>query len=127
MNHTFIALQTLLTAVGGTNPDPQSDGECCDDDRPEPVLFSAIYLCDAIASTKATSGFIQRVRFGLNLSAIQRLAQSFMAMLARQVMDIRTRFERRNVRSARDRGRNVGSDGRTSTLETGLKVLSMDA
>ena len=48
-------------------------------------------------------------------------------MLARQVMDIRTRFERRNVRSARDRGGNVGSDGRTGTLETGLKVLSMDA
>ena len=49
-----------------------------------------------------------------------------MAMLARQVMDIRTRFERRNVRSARDRVRyylslNVSPESRTDTLETSLK------
>jgi len=47
-------------------------------------------------------------------------------MLARQVMDIRTRFERRNVRSARDRVRyylslNVSPESRTDTLETSLK------
>jgi CRP/FNR family transcriptional regulator, dissimilatory nitrate respiration regulator len=50
-------------------------------------------------------------------------------MLARQVMGLRTRLERRSIQSARERIRhyltlNVGADGRTVTLPGTLKDLA---
>ncbi len=52
-------------------------------------------------------------------------------MLARQVMALRTRLERRNIHSARDRVRhyltvNAGADGRTVTLPGTVKQLAAD-
>ena len=60
-----------------------------------------------------------------------KLAQAFAAMLAQQVMTLRTRLERRNIDSARDRVRhflavNVGADGRTVALSGTLKELAAD-
>ena len=60
-----------------------------------------------------------------------KIAQAFAAMLARQVMTLRTRLERRNIHSAGDRVRhflavNVGADGRTVALPGTLKELAAD-
>ena len=54
-----------------------------------------------------------------------------MATLARQVMNLRTRLEQRNIHSARDRVRhylavNVGADGKTVTLTGSVKDLAVE-
>ncbi len=54
-----------------------------------------------------------------------------MAMLASQVMNLRTRLEQRNIHSARDRVRhylmvNAGADGRTVMLPGTLKDLAAE-
>jgi CRP/FNR family transcriptional regulator, dissimilatory nitrate respiration regulator len=54
-----------------------------------------------------------------------------MAMLAGEVMNLRTRLEQRNIRSARDRVRhylavNVGTDGRTVQLRGTVKELAAE-
>ena len=56
-------------------------------------------------------------------------AQAFTATLARQVMNLRTRIEQRNIRSAHERVRhflklNVGVDRRTVNLRGSLKDLA---
>lgn len=60
-----------------------------------------------------------------------KAAQAFTAMLAHQVMSLRTRIEQRNIRSARERVRhflmlNVGSDRRTVELRGTLKDLAAE-
>ena len=68
------------------------------------------------------------------LTEVQRdpkLARSFAAMLARQVMALRTRLETRNIHSARERVRhflavNAGADGRTVVVPGTLKQLAGD-
>jgi CRP-like cAMP-binding protein len=54
-----------------------------------------------------------------------------MAILAREIMHLRTRLEQRNIRSARDRVRhflafNTGTDGRTVLLHGTLKDLAAE-
>jgi CRP/FNR family transcriptional regulator, dissimilatory nitrate respiration regulator len=58
-----------------------------------------------------------------------KAAQAFMAMLARQVMNLRTHVELRNIHSAQDRVRhyltiNAGADGRTVILPGTVKDLA---
>jgi CRP-like cAMP-binding protein len=97
----------------------------------EASLFSSTYHCDAIATTQA---LVRRYPKAVLLAELKRdpkLAQVFAAMLAQQVMTLRTRLERRNIHSARDRIRhflavNVGADGRTVTLPGTLKELAAD-
>jgi len=60
-----------------------------------------------------------------------KAAQAFMAMLAHQVMSLRTRLEQRNIHSARDRVRhylalNAGADGRTVIVRGTLKDLATE-
>lgn len=97
----------------------------------EASLFSSTYHCDAIASTVA------RVRLypkGPILAELERnpdAARAFMARLARQVMDLRSGLERRNIHSARDRVRHflalgVGADGLTVVVPGTLKDLAAD-
>jgi CRP-like cAMP-binding protein len=79
----------------------------------EASLFAPAYHCDAIATTKA----------------VVLPAQAFMAMLAHQVMTLRTNLELRNIHSARDRIRhylalNAGADGRTVVVRGTLKDLA---
>src|SRR5450756_984283 len=57
--------------------------------------------------------------------------QAFMAMLARQVMHLRTRLEQRNIHSARDRvlhylTLNAGEDRRTVMVPGTLKDLAAE-
>src|SRR5581483_7051587 len=92
----------------------------------EASLFSNDYHCDAIASTKATVRIYPRQAMLAAFDKDRKAAQAFTAMLARQVMNLRTRLEQRNIRSARDRVRHfltlsAGNDGRTVSLRGTLK------
>jgi CRP-like cAMP-binding protein len=97
----------------------------------EASLFSPAYHCDAIAGSDAAVRVYPKP---VVLAAFERdpkAAQAFTAMLARQVMNLRTRIEQRNIRSARERVRhyltlNTGADGRTVTLRGTLKDLAAE-
>lgn len=97
----------------------------------EASLYSPAYHCDAIASTDAQVLLYPKravlAAFGKDAGA----AQAFTAMLARQVMNLRTRIEQRNIRSARERlwhylALNAGADGRTVELRGTLKDLAAE-
>jgi len=97
----------------------------------EASLFSPTYHCDAIATTEAVVRFYPKAVLLVELERDPKFAKSFAAMLARQVMTLRTRLERRNIHSARNRIRhfltiNVGADGQTVTLPGTLKELAAD-
>lgn len=97
----------------------------------EASLFSSTYHCDAVASSTAT---VRAYRKSAVLAAFDEdpaAARSFTAMLARQVMSLRTRVEQRNIRSARERLRhwlnvNAGADGRTVPLTGTLKDVAAE-
>ena len=97
----------------------------------EAALFSSTYHCDAIAKTAATVRLYPKAVLLAELQRDSKIAQAFAAMLARQVMTLRTRLEQRNIHSARDRIRhylavNVGADGRTVVLSGSLKELAAE-
>jgi CRP-like cAMP-binding protein len=95
----------------------------------EASLFSPTYHCDAIATTNAMVRLYPKAAI---LAAFQRdpkSAAAFMAMLARQIMNLRTSLEQRNIHSARDRIRhylavNHAADGRSVLLTGTLKDLA---
>jgi CRP-like cAMP-binding protein len=97
----------------------------------EASLFSDKYHCDAIALTDAVVRLYPKT---VMLAEIQRspaAAKKYMGMLARQVMDLRTRLEQRNIRSARERvwhylAINVEEDGRTVRLRGTVKELAAE-
>jgi CRP/FNR family transcriptional regulator, dissimilatory nitrate respiration regulator len=95
----------------------------------EASLFSSGYHCDAIATTAASVRLYPKAVLLAELAHHPKLAQAFAAMLAQQVMSLRTRLERRNIHSARDRVRhflalNVSADGCTVALAGTLKDLA---
>ena len=97
----------------------------------EASLFSARYHCDAIASTSAIVRLYPKLAILAEFQRDPEAAQAFMAMLARQVMSLRTRLQLMNIRSARDRVRdymvlNAGPDGQTVSLPGTLKDLAAD-
>ncbi len=97
----------------------------------EASLFSSTYHCDAIASTRATVWLYPKSLFLAELRREPKLLQAFAVMLARQVMTLRTRLERRNIHSARDRVHhflaiNVGADGRTVAVPGTIKELAAE-
>jgi CRP-like cAMP-binding protein len=97
----------------------------------EASLFSSAYHCDAIATTEATVRLYPKEILLGELKHDPKLLQSFAAMLAQQVMNLRTRLERRTIHSARDRvwhflTINVKADGRTVVLPGTLKELAAD-
>lgn len=71
----------------------------------EASLFSPQYHCDAIASTKATVRVYPKREVLAAFERNPKAARAFSAALAHQVMDLRTRIEQRNIRSARERVR----------------------
>jgi len=97
----------------------------------EASLFSPVYHCDAIASTNAAVRIYPKTAM---LGAFEKdpaAARAFTATLARQVMNLRTRIEQRNIRSARDRirhylGVNAGADGCTVELHNTLRETSAE-
>lgn len=97
----------------------------------EASLFSPAYHCDAIASTDAVVRVYSRAAVLAAFEKDRKAAQNFAAILARQVMNLRTRIEQRNIRSARERVQhflalNVGADGRTVMLPGTLKDLAAE-
>lgn len=97
----------------------------------EASLFASVYHCDAIATTDAVVRLYPKV---LMLGEFQRdpkAAQAFMAMLAHQVVNLRTRLEQRNIHSAHDRiwhylALNTGADGHTVKVTGTLKNLAAE-
>ena len=97
----------------------------------EASLFSSIYHCDAIASTAAKVRLYSKDAVLAAFKRDPEAAKSFMTRLARQVMDLRTRMELRNIKSARERVRHylalhVGADGATVTVNGTLKELAAE-
>jgi len=97
----------------------------------EASLFSPAYHCDAIASTDAVVRVYPKPAVLAAFEKDRKAAQAFTATLARQVMNLRTRIEQRNIRSARERVRhflalNAGADGRTVELGGTLKDLAAE-
>jgi CRP-like cAMP-binding protein len=104
---------------------------CAGDSLAEASLFSPTYHCDAVAATKAVVRLYPKAAMLAELQSDPNAAKAFAAMLARQVMTLRTRLERRNIHSARERIRhfltvNVGADGRTVALTGTLKDLAAE-
>lgn len=97
----------------------------------EASLFSPTYHCDAVASGAATVRAYRKTEMLAAFDKDPAAARSFTAMLARQVMNLRTRVEQRNIRSARERLRhwlsvNAGADGRTVSLTGTLKDVAAE-
>lgn len=97
----------------------------------EASLFSSTYHCDAAATTEAMVRLYPKAVLFAELARDPKLARAFAAMLAQQVMTLRTRLELRNIHSARDRVRhfltvNMSTDGRTVALPGTLKELAAD-
>ena len=97
----------------------------------EASLFASSYHCDAIASTDAVVRLYPKTAMLAAFEKNPKAAQAFTATLARQVMNLRTRIEQRNIRSARERLRhylalNVGADRRTVALQGTLKDLAAE-
>jgi len=95
----------------------------------EASLFSPTYHCDAIAMGEALVRLYPKAALLAEFARDPKAAQAFMAMLALQVMGLRTRLEQRNIHSARDRIRhylaiNVGADGKTIELPGTIKDLA---
>jgi CRP-like cAMP-binding protein len=97
----------------------------------EASLFSSVYHCDAIASTGAKVSLYPKDAVLAAFKKNPDAAKAFMARLAHQVMDLRTRLELRNIKSARDRVRHylalhVGADGATVAVNGTLKELAAE-
>jgi CRP-like cAMP-binding protein len=69
----------------------------------EAALFSDVYHCDAIAAAPSRVRVLPKARLLETLRSDAAVAERFMAMLARQVQQLRTKVQQRDVRSARER------------------------
>jgi CRP-like cAMP-binding protein len=97
----------------------------------EASLFSGQYHCDAVANTDATVRVYPKRQVVSVFEKDPKALKTFTAMLAHQVMSLRTRLQRRNIRSARERVRqflalNIGPDGRSVELHGTLKDLAAE-
>ena len=97
----------------------------------EASLFSGHYHCDAVANTDATVRVYPKRQVVSVFEKDPKALKTFTAMLAHQVMSLRTRLQQRNIRSARERVRqflalNIGPDGRTVELHGTLKDLAAE-
>jgi CRP-like cAMP-binding protein len=96
----------------------------------EASLFSSTYHCDAVATTDAVVRLYPKAAVLAELERDPKSGQALAAMLARQVMTLRTRLEQRNIHSARERVRHYlavnagGADGCTVVLKGTLKELA---
>ena len=97
----------------------------------EASLFASVYHCDAIAVTDAVVRLYPKDKMLREFERNSAVAQAFMAMLAQQVMNLRTRLEQRNIHSAHDRvwhylTLNVRADGCTVKVPGTLKDLAAE-
>lgn len=97
----------------------------------ESSLFSPVYHCDAIATSRSVVRLYPKAAMLAAFRTDPKAAEEFMAMLARQVMSLRTSLQLRSVRSARDRVRDylalkAGDDGATVVLPGTVKDMAAD-
>jgi CRP-like cAMP-binding protein len=97
----------------------------------EASLFSPVYNCDATAMTDARVRLLPKGPLLAEFRRDPEVADAFMAMLAHELMALRTRLERRNIRSASARVQNylalhTGADGRTVSLHGTVKNLAAE-
>ena len=97
----------------------------------EAALFSPTYHCDATTRTGATVRLYPKAKVLDEFQHNPQAAEAFMAVLAREIMNLRSRLEQRNIRSARERvehflALNAGTDGRTVLLRGTLKDLAAE-
>jgi len=69
----------------------------------EASLFSDAYHCDATAAAPTVVRLFPKAALLEAFDRDRPAARAFMAMLARQVMSLRTRLENRNLKTARER------------------------
>ena len=97
----------------------------------EASLFSPSYHCDAVAATHAEVRLYPKAAILAEFQRDPKVAAAFMAMLAQQVITLRTSLEQHNMHLARDRIRhylaaNVGPDGRSVMPKGTLKDIAAD-
>jgi CRP/FNR family transcriptional regulator, dissimilatory nitrate respiration regulator len=95
----------------------------------EASLFSPTYHCDAVAAMRAVVLLYPKAAILAEFRRDPKVAEAFMAILGRQIMNLRSSLEQHNIHSARDRIRhylaaNLGPDGLTVTLQGTLKDLA---
>jgi len=97
----------------------------------EAALFADSYHCDAVATVASRVRVYSKAQVKEALRADPVLAETFMARLARQLQQLRTRMELRNVRSAGDRvlqylRLRAGADGRGVEMEGQLQDIAAE-
>ena len=96
----------------------------------EAALFSDVYHCDAVADVPSRVRILPKATLLAAFADDPELARRFMAILARQVMTLRTRLEHRNIRPARERILQhlalTAGDGRTVRLDGTLLDLAAE-
>ncbi len=97
----------------------------------EAALFSPVYHCDAVADVRSKVRVFRKRQVLAAIRAEPKLAEQFLAVLAREVQTLRARLEQRNIRSARERVLHhfalaAGSDGRTVRLAGSLMDLAVE-
>ncbi len=95
----------------------------------EASLFAETYHCNAIASVATTVRAYPKAALFAEFARDPEAASAFMAMLAREIMSLRTRLEIANIHSARDRvhhylALNAPADRRTVSLPGTVKDLA---
>jgi CRP/FNR family transcriptional regulator, dissimilatory nitrate respiration regulator len=99
---------------------------CAGDTFAEASLFSLVHGFSAVAMSKVVLRFYPKASLLAGFARNPQAAQAFAALLARQVMDLRTRLERHNLHSARDRVRHYlsGAEDGTVVLPGTVKDLA---
>ena len=100
---------------------------CVGDTFAEASLFTPIHGFSAVAMGKAILRLYPKCSLLAEFARNPQAAQAFAALLARQVIDLRTRLERHNLHSARDRVRHylaAGAEDGTVVLPGTVKDLA---
>jgi CRP/FNR family transcriptional regulator, dissimilatory nitrate respiration regulator len=97
----------------------------------EAALFAPTYHCDAMTKTGAVVRLFPKAKVLAELRRNPKATEAFMALLAREIMRLRTQLEQRNIRSARNRvlhflALDAGADGRTVLLHRTLKDIAAE-
>jgi CRP-like cAMP-binding protein len=97
----------------------------------EASLFADAYHCDAVAAVQSSVRVYPKEIVIAALRADPALSEAFMARLAQQLQELRTRMELRNIRSARDRvlqylRLRAGSEGGSLVIEGQLQDMAAE-
>jgi CRP/FNR family transcriptional regulator, dissimilatory nitrate respiration regulator len=97
----------------------------------EASLFADAYHCDAVATAPSSVRVYPKQIVMEAMRTDPALAEAFMARLAHQLQELRTRMELRNIRSARDRvlqylRLRAGIHGRSIAIEGQLQDIAAE-